>query len=78
MPINNEFPPSYLTDHRGDIRLAVALYEEHLKFGIKARDAIHAATLKNNGFVQIISADKHFDYFSFFQRIDPISYVSQN
>ena len=35
-----------------DIRLAVDLFENHKNTGVKPRDAIHAAALKNNSITQ--------------------------
>jgi len=39
---------------------------------ITSRDAIHAATMINNGLKQIISTDNHFDLIPQIKRIDPI------
>jgi hypothetical protein len=39
---------------------------------ITSRDAIHAATMINNGIKEIISTDIHFDLISEIKRIDPI------
>ncbi len=38
---------------------------------ITSRDAIHAATMINNGIKEIISTDIHFDLISEIKRIDP-------
>jgi len=38
---------------------------------ISSRDAIHAATMINNGLNQIISTDSHFDVIPQIKRIDP-------
>ncbi len=38
---------------------------------ITSRDAIHAATMINNGIKEIISTDSHFDHISEIKRIDP-------
>ena len=61
-----------------DILLAIDLFEQHQSRGIKPRDAVHAANLKNNGIVELISADKHFDHFEFLTRIDPQDYNPQD
>lgn len=37
--------------------------------GVSARDAVHAAVMKNNGVEQIFSFDSDFDAFSFVSRI---------
>ena len=39
--------------------------------GITSRDAIHAATMMNNGIKEIISTDPHFDLIHEIKRIDP-------
>lgn len=41
---------------------------------ITSRDAIHAATMMNNGIKEIISTDSHFDIISGIKRIDPSKY----
>ena len=38
---------------------------------ITSRDAVHAATIINNGIKEIISTDNHFDLISQVKRIDP-------
>jgi len=38
---------------------------------ITSRDAIHAATMINNGIKEIISTDNHFDLIAGIKRIDP-------
>lgn len=38
---------------------------------ITSRDAIHAATMVNNGIKKIITADRHFDKIKGIERIDP-------
>ena len=40
--------------------------------GITSRDAIHAATMINNGINEIISTDPHFDLIREIKRIDPL------
>lgn len=40
---------------------------------ISVRDAIHAATMLNNGLKAIISTDKHFDAIPGIIRIDPVA-----
>jgi len=39
--------------------------------GITSRDAVHAATMINNGIKEIISTDPHFDVIPEIKRIDP-------
>lgn len=38
---------------------------------IRARDAVHAATMLNNGLTHLISADGHFDVIEGITRVDP-------
>jgi len=57
-----------------DINLAIELFEEYHTKGLKPRDAIHAATLRQNGYNHILSADKDFDRIDFVKRIDPLEY----
>ena len=39
--------------------------------GIRCRDAVHAATMLNNGLTHLISADGHFDVIQGITRVDP-------
>jgi uncharacterized protein len=57
-----------------DLRLAIDLFEVHRAAGIYPRDAVHAATMQNNGIAKLISADKDFDSFGFIARTDPLTY----
>ncbi|EDN70633.1 hypothetical protein BGP_2176 [Beggiatoa sp. PS] len=50
------------------------MFEEYHTKGLKPRDAIHAATLRQNGYNHILSADKDFDRIDFVKRIDPLEY----
>ena len=61
-----------------DIRLTIELVEQYKNSGIKPRDAINAATLKNNKIKRLISADKDFDNLDFITRIDPKDYTPKN
>lgn len=61
-----------------DIRLTIELVEQYKNSGIKPRDALHAATLKNNRIKRLISADKDFNNFDFITRIDPKDYTPKN
>ncbi len=38
---------------------------------VTCRDAVHAATMLNNGLTHIISADRHFDIIEGITRLDP-------
>lgn len=57
-----------------DLRLAVDLFDAHRASGLKVRDAIHAATMRNHGITRLISADHDFDCLGFVTRIDPLAY----
>jgi len=58
-----------------DIRLAIDLYDTHRAAGLKPRDAIHAATMRNNGMARLISADRDFDHLTDVTRIDPLAFA---
>ncbi len=58
-----------------DARLAIDLLDSYHNRGLKPRDAIHAATMRNNGVFRILSADRDFDRLDFVTRIDPLSYM---
>jgi len=61
-----------------DIRETIELYNSLRHKGVKPRDVIHAAVMKNHDISRVISADKHFDHFDFLSRIDPLDYNSAN
>ncbi len=54
-----------------DIRLALEFFERYAPQGVQARDAIHAAVMRNNGLTRIISTDAHFDRIRSVVRLDP-------
>ncbi|RLD04166.1 MAG: VapC toxin family PIN domain ribonuclease [Chloroflexota bacterium] len=54
-----------------DTQLTIQLFHRYASQGIKARDLIHVAVMKNNGLTKVISADKHFDLIDGITRIDP-------
>ncbi len=72
------YPLAILPITKADIVRAVELFNHTKHTGVKARDAIHAATLKNNGITELISADRDFDNFDFLTRIDPLDYESKS
>jgi uncharacterized protein len=72
------YPLLILPITKADIQLAIELFDQIKNKGVKPRDTIHAATLKNNGINQLISADKDFDNFNFLSRIDPMNYTPKN
>lgn len=59
--------PDLLPVTRNDMLIACDLLERHPQ--IRARDAVHAATMLNNGLDVIISADQHFDEIQGIQRL---------
>jgi len=67
-------PITVLPVAEADVRLAVDVFESHHAVGLKPRDAIHAACMKNNGLSRLISADGDFDHLSFVTRVDPMNY----
>ena len=71
-----EYPLTVLPVDEDDVRRAIDLFETSYEQGIRARDAIHAATMQNHGIGLIVSADKHFDDIAGIQRIDPMNYSS--
>ena len=66
-------------DQVGGEVLPVTLADMRRAFGlvtrygtdIMARDAVHAATMLNNGLTHLISADSHFDIIEGITRVDP-------
>jgi predicted nucleic acid-binding protein len=54
--------------------LAIDLFDLHRASGLKVRDAIHAATMRNHSIARLISADQDFDCLEFVTRIDPLAY----
>jgi predicted nucleic acid-binding protein len=55
--------------------LACDLLEQYPS--ISTRDAVHAATMKNNDLATIISTDGHFDAIEGIRRIDPVGAASR-
>lgn len=53
-----------------DMQRAFELVERHGD-AIAARDAVHAATMLNNGLTHLLSADTHFDAIAGITRVDP-------
>lgn len=72
------YPLTILPVREADIRLAIDLYDTHRLIGLKPRDTIHAATMKNSGISQLMSADTDFDHLDFVTRIDPLTYTSSS
>jgi predicted nucleic acid-binding protein len=60
-----------------DVRVAIELFRDYAPLGVKARDVLHAAVMKNNSLAQIISTDRHFDQIEGITRLDPQELFSQ-
>ncbi|KHD07523.1 hypothetical protein PN36_25080 [Candidatus Thiomargarita nelsonii] len=69
-----KLPLTVLPVRAEDIKLALELFDKYHAVGLTPRDAIHAATLRQNGISHILSADKDFDHLDFVKRIDPLEY----
>lgn len=70
--------PEVLPITRRDVALAIELFSSYAPQGIKARDLIHAAVMRNNGLTAIISTDTHFDHIEGISRLDPRQLYVQN
>ncbi len=66
-----EIVPTLFPVLPADARLAVELFGRYAAQGVKARDLLHVAVMRNNGITQIISADRHFDRVEGIIRLDP-------
>lgn len=64
--VGGEVLPVTLADMRRAFDLVTRYGTE-----IKGRDAVHAATMLNNGLTHLISADSHFDIIEGITRVDP-------
>jgi hypothetical protein len=53
-----------------DMQVAFELVARH-GTEIRSRDAVHAASMRNNGLTRLISADSHFDAIEGITRVDP-------
>ncbi len=54
-----------------DMRLAIELFEQYAPKGMRTRDLVHIAVMKNHGLDRIISVDGHFDLIAGIVRLDP-------
>ncbi len=61
--------PALLPVTRDDMTDACALVEQHPD--LPPRDAVHAATMRNNGLHAIVTADPHFDAIPGVRRLGP-------
>lgn len=64
--------PRVLPVTAADARAAVALFATYGPQGVKARDVVHAAVMRNHGLTRIVSADTHFDRIAGIKRLDPL------
>lgn len=69
-----EYPLTVLPVTPADLSLALDLLSSNKTSGLQPRDAIHAATMRNNNIGKILSADKHFDRITGIQRLDPLAF----
>jgi predicted nucleic acid-binding protein len=60
-----------------DARLAIDLFRHYALQGVKARDVIHVAVMRNRGLTRIISTDRHFDRIAGIVRMDPTALWTQ-
>jgi len=65
--------PNVLPVTKEDISLALNLHEEYAR--LTARDAVHAAVMRNNKITHLISADEHFDEVNRIKRTDPTTFT---
>ena len=65
--------PHVIPVTEADMRVAVALFQQHALHGVPARDLIHAAVMQNHGLTQIISPDTHFDNIAGITQLDPLT-----
>jgi len=71
------YPLTVLSVTETDIELAVRLFDSHRGTGLKPRDAVHAAVVRNNGISRVVSTDRHFFALTFVTRIDPLDFGRQ-
>ena len=64
--------PQVLPVTVADMQSAVSLFGQYASKGVRARDTIHAAIMKNHGLTYIISSGGHFDLIPGLTRLDPI------
>jgi predicted nucleic acid-binding protein len=60
-----------------DTQVAIDLFRQYGPRGIRARDILHAAVMRNNGITTIVSTDGHFDQIGGIARVDPLALASQ-
>lgn len=66
-----EIVPTIYPVTLNDVQAAIGLFREHGPRGVRARDCLHAAVMRNNGLRRIISTDRHFDLLEDITRLDP-------
>lgn len=69
--------PVLLPVTAADASLAVDLFARYARQGVRARDVLHAAVMRNNGITEIISTDRHFDRIDGISRLDPAILMGQ-
>jgi len=68
-------PLTVLPVGKVETELAVAICREKQAAGLRPRDAIHAAVMRQNTIRPVISTDPHFDLLDGIERIDPREYA---
>ncbi len=69
------YPLLIIAVSEADIRLAIDMFDAYRAVGLKPRDAIHAATMRNKGITRLISADRDFDHLTDVTRVDPLAFT---
>jgi predicted nucleic acid-binding protein len=64
--------PVILAVTAADMQTAVTVFQQYAPQGVRARDCIQAAVMRNHGLIRIISSDAHFDLIAGLTRLDPI------
>lgn len=67
--------PELLPVTRPDMRRTMELLQQHPD--VSVRDAVHVATMWNNGIRQIVSADRDFDRIGRIERLDPAGWSAR-
>ena len=67
--------PEVLPVTREDVLLACDFLERHHHVGLRGRDAVHVAVMRNRSLETLVSADADFDVLDVIKRVDPIEAV---
>ena len=69
-----KMPLTVLLVGRAEMETAVGIYADKQAAGLRPRDAVHAAVMKQNGISRVISTDPHFGLLDGIERVDPRDY----